>query len=181
MIGTALLAGRAVVRYGQGRWQEAYEDFVECGRRNAEYSDRSRNYWWRADASMALAHLGRHAQALELAETELAIAREWGDPVEVARALHARGVAGGEAGLNDLQAAAELLDGLNGLGHVACLVDLGATLRRANRRRDAREYLYRALELAERLGTPRYAARARTELAAAGARPAGSFALDSTH
>ena len=171
VIGTALLAGRAVVRYGQGRWQEAYEDFVECGRRNAEYSDRSRNYWWRADASMALAHLGRHAQALELAEAELAIAREWGDPVEVARALHARGVAGGEAGLNDLQAAAELLDGLNGLGHVACLVDLGATLRRANRRRDAREYLYRALELAERLGTPRYAARARTELAAAGARP----------
>ena len=71
MIGTALLAGRAVVRFAQGRWQEAYEDFVECGRRNAEYSDRSRNYWWRADASMALADLGRHAQALELAEADL--------------------------------------------------------------------------------------------------------------
>ena len=90
-------------------------------------------------------------------------------------------MAGGEAGLNDLQAAAELLDGLNGLGHVACLVDLGATLRRANRRRDAREYLYRALESSERLGTPRYAARARTELAAAGARPRRVLRTGLTH
>ena len=57
------------------------------------------------------------------------------------------------------------------LEHTRVLVDLGAALRRANRRADAREPLRRALDLAERHGMRLLARRARDELHAAGARP----------
>jgi DNA-binding CsgD family transcriptional regulator len=51
------------------------------------------------------------------------------------------------------------------------LVALGATLRSAGHRRDARAVLSRALELAARCGADRLAARAREELLGAGVRP----------
>ena len=57
------------------------------------------------------------------------------------------------------------------LEHARALVDLGAALRRANRRADARAPLRRALELADRGGMRLLARRARDELHAAGARP----------
>ena len=57
------------------------------------------------------------------------------------------------------------------LEHARALVDLGAALRRANRRADARAPLRRALDLADRGGMRRLARRARHELRAAGARP----------
>ena len=59
----------------------------------------------------------------------------------------------------------------NRLEHTRALVDLGAALRRANRRADARAPLRRALDLADRGGMRRLARRARHELRAAGARP----------
>jgi DNA-binding CsgD family transcriptional regulator len=171
LAGTALLSSRAAVRNAQGRWQEAYDDFIECGRRGSRYSERSRNHWWRADAAMALAHLGRHEEALELADAELAMAREWGDPVMIGRALHARGLARGEAGIDDLSAGARTMEGIYELGMASCLVDLGAVLRRGKRRSRARDPLRRALEIAERIGAHGYAERARIELRAAGGRP----------
>ena len=57
------------------------------------------------------------------------------------------------------------------LEHTRALVELGAALRRANRRSDAREPLRRALDLADRGGMRLLARRAREELHAAGARP----------
>ena len=59
----------------------------------------------------------------------------------------------------------------NRLEHTRALVDLGAALRRANRRADARAPLRRALDLADRGGMRLLARRARHELRAAGARP----------
>ena len=56
-------------------------------------------------------------------------------------------------------------DSPNRLEHARALVDLGAALRRANRRADARAPLRRALDLAERGGMRRLAHRARHELA----------------
>jgi hypothetical protein len=85
--------------------------------------------------------------------------------------LQARGLANGERGVEDLEAAAQMLDGVYDLGLASCLVDLGAALRRSRRRSEARQPLRRALELAQRLGAHRYAERARVELAATGARP----------
>jgi DNA-binding CsgD family transcriptional regulator len=55
--------------------------------------------------------------------------------------------------------------------HAEALVDLGAALRRANRRRDARGPLRGGFELAERIGALALAQRARAELVATGARP----------
>jgi len=51
------------------------------------------------------------------------------------------------------------------------LAELGAALRRAGRRADAREPLRRALHLAHRCGGERVAEQARTDLLATGARP----------
>jgi DNA-binding CsgD family transcriptional regulator len=50
------------------------------------------------------------------------------------------------------------------------LVELGAALRRANRRAEAREHLRSGLDLAQRCGATRLAARAQEELLASGAR-----------
>jgi DNA-binding NarL/FixJ family response regulator len=55
--------------------------------------------------------------------------------------------------------------------HAKARTDLGAVLRRANRRLDAREQLRHALELAAICGAVPIARRAETELLATGARP----------
>jgi DNA-binding CsgD family transcriptional regulator len=57
------------------------------------------------------------------------------------------------------------------LEHARALTDLGAALRRGNRRAEARGALQDALGLAERCGARALAERARTELRAAGGRP----------
>ena len=57
------------------------------------------------------------------------------------------------------------------LEHAHALCDLGASLRRERARRDAREPLREALDLAVRCGAAALARRAREELAATGARP----------
>ena len=51
------------------------------------------------------------------------------------------------------------------------LVDLGAALRRGNRRSESRDVLRRGLELAHRLGAAPLEATAQAELQATGARP----------
>jgi DNA-binding CsgD family transcriptional regulator len=55
--------------------------------------------------------------------------------------------------------------------HARTLCDLGAGLQRANRRREARDRLGEALELAHACGAYGLAKRALTELQVAGARP----------
>jgi DNA-binding CsgD family transcriptional regulator len=57
------------------------------------------------------------------------------------------------------------------LDRARALVDLGGTLRRAGRRRDARQPLTLGLDLAGRCGARALAQRAREELVAVGARP----------
>jgi DNA-binding NarL/FixJ family response regulator len=75
-------------------------------------------------------------------------------------------------GIPQLEEACALLEtSPNRLEYTRALVDLGAALRRANRRNDAREPLRRALDLADRGGMRLLARRARHELQSAGARP----------
>ncbi len=57
------------------------------------------------------------------------------------------------------------------LEYAKALTDLGAELRRSNRRADARDPLRRGLELAFICGATPLVERAKTELAATGARP----------
>ena len=57
------------------------------------------------------------------------------------------------------------------LERAPALTELGALLRRTNRRREARELLVEALDVAHRPGAAPLAARAEPELRATGARP----------
>jgi DNA-binding CsgD family transcriptional regulator len=85
-------------------------------------------------------------------------------------ALRVQGLVEGD--LDRLQeAVAVLAPAPRRLEHARALVDLGAALRRANRRADARAELAAGMELADRCGATALAARARGELVACGARP----------
>jgi DNA-binding NarL/FixJ family response regulator len=110
---------------------------------------------------------------LALAGEELALARRWGDPHTIGASLRVLGLAeGGEAGIGLLREAAEVLAGSEArLEHVRALVDLGAALRRANQRTEARERLREGVDLALGIGALGLARRANEEIAASGARP----------
>jgi DNA-binding NarL/FixJ family response regulator len=103
----------------------------------------------------------------------VALARRWGAPRALGQALTTAGlVAGGEPGLELLrEAVAVLADSPAQLVRARALIELGAALRRRNRRSDAREPLAGGLELAQRCGAWALAERAREELIATGARP----------
>jgi ATP/maltotriose-dependent transcriptional regulator MalT len=127
---------------------------------------------WRSALALAIAGEER-AEALRLADAELADARRLGFARPAGIALRTRGMlASGERGLSDLREAAEVLAGCGArLEHARALVELGAALRRANQRAAAREPLRTGLDLAYRCGATRLAQRAREELQATGARP----------
>jgi DNA-binding CsgD family transcriptional regulator len=128
---------------------------------------------WRSQAALALHRLGRRGQALQLAQEELELARRWGAPRAVGIALRALGlVHGGSAGQALLREAITVLEGSGAsLEHARVLVDLGAALRRSNRRAEARAPLRQGLELAYRAGAAGLVRQAQEELAAMGARP----------
>src|SRR5439155_25766196 len=128
---------------------------------------------WRSPAALALLQLGRQEEAAELAAEELELARTWGAPRALGAALRTAGLAeGGERGLALLAEAVDVLDGSPArLEHAKARTDLGAALRRANRRAQAREHLRHAVELATICGATALATRAESELLATGARP----------
>src|SRR5205823_899234 len=88
-------------------------------------------------------------------------------------ALRALGlVQGGSTGEALLREAITLLEGSGcQVEHAQALVDLGAALRRDNRRGEARTPLRQGLELAYRVGAAGLVRQAQDELAAMGARP----------
>jgi DNA-binding NarL/FixJ family response regulator len=128
---------------------------------------------WRSTAALAHLALGDAASARELASQELEQARAAGVTRVVIRDLRVLGlVERGERGLELLEQAVEAGDRYPPrLEHLRALIDLGAALRRANRRAAAREPLRRALELSHSGGATALDERTRSELAAAGARP----------
>jgi DNA-binding CsgD family transcriptional regulator len=128
---------------------------------------------WRRWAAEGLRLLDRNDEARALADEELALARRWGDPYAIGASLRVLGlVEGGIAGTGLLQEAVEVLAGSEArLEHARALVDLGAALRRANQRTEARERLREGVDLARRVGALGLAERANEEIAATGARP----------
>jgi DNA-binding CsgD family transcriptional regulator len=127
---------------------------------------------WRSALALAVA-AEDPAGAQRLADSELEDARQAGLPRPTAIALRTRGMLeGGERGLSDLREAAELAAESGArLEQARALVEIGATLRRANQRTAARGPLRTGLDLAYRCGAARLTQRARDELLAAGARP----------
>ena len=128
---------------------------------------------WRSWAAVGLRLLDRNEEAWALAEEELVLARRWGDPYAIGASLRVLGlVEGGEAGIGLLREAVEVLAGSQArLEHARALVDLGAALRRANQRTEARERLRKGVDLARTIGALGLAERANEEIAATGARP----------
>jgi DNA-binding CsgD family transcriptional regulator len=128
---------------------------------------------WRSWAAEGLRLLDRNDEARGLATDELALARRWGDPQTIGAALGVLGlVEGGTAGIGLLREAVEVLAGSEArLKYARALVDLGAALRRANRRTEARQRLREGVDLALRCGAFGLAGRANEEIAATGARP----------
>ncbi|MBV9197059.1 MAG: AAA family ATPase [Solirubrobacterales bacterium] len=128
---------------------------------------------WRSPAALALLQLGERDEARRVAAEELELARDWGTPRALGAALRAAGVVeSGKPGLAHLGEALELLsDSPAKLEHAKARIELGAALRRAGHRVQAREHLRRAVELARICGATPLAARAETELLATGARP----------
>ena len=126
---------------------------------------------WRAEAVEALVVRGEVAEARRLAREQLELGEQLGTPGARGAALRVLARTATEP-IPLLERAVEMLAGSPArLEHTRALVDLGAALRRANRRADARAPLRRALEQADRSGMRLLARRAREELNAAGARP----------
>ena len=178
-LGTVHVApARGRLRLAQGRPADA---LVEFERGLALFSEQSWGFAMydngflhtRSGMATALLRLGERERALELAQAELNDSRAFGGARALGIALRATGLAlAGERGLGLLRESTAVLQTSPALLERAhSLADLGAALRRAGRRTDAREPLAQALDLAARCGARPLAARAREELKATGARP----------
>jgi DNA-binding CsgD family transcriptional regulator len=128
---------------------------------------------WRSEAALALHRLERWDEARELGREELELSRRWGAARTVGISLRALGlIERGRTREQLLHEAVEVLaDSPARLEHARALVDLGAALRRGNRRSEARQLLRQGVELAHGCGATALVALANDELAATGAHP----------
>jgi DNA-binding CsgD family transcriptional regulator len=157
----------------------AADDLIEFGRRDELWGAAnplaSR---WRSRAALALAAAGDVDEARRVAAEDLERARRWGAASGIGVALRAVALVDSDsARIDRLSAAVEVLERSPArLEHARALVDLGAALRRANSRADARSVLQQGLDLAARCRARALVTRARTELRAAGGPTADPYA-----
>ena len=169
-----LLLARGRLRAAQRRLDAALADMRAAGDIAVRIGAISpSSLAWRSEAALVLDGAGR-ARARGTARARrgrtgagFAASRTLGV------ALRAAGVVvGGDEGEELLREAAVTLDAAGAaLESARAIVDLGALLRRANRRADARELLREGLDIAHRGGAVALADQAETELRAAGAKP----------
>jgi DNA-binding NarL/FixJ family response regulator len=167
-----LLQGRARLRLAQHRPEEALADAREAAVRASELGVHHPVLAdWRAEAAEALVILGETAEAQRFAREQVELSEQLGAPGARGSALRVLARTMPEP-IPHLEQAVEILaDSPARLEHTRALVALGAALRRANRRAEARTPLRRALEQADRSGMLLLARRARGELNAIGTRP----------
>ena len=181
MASNFLLEARSLLRLAQGRTREGLDDLLEFGRRDELWGAAnplaSR---WRSRAALALAALGDAERGAPAWPPRISSARGAGErrAGSAWRCAPPRWSRAATASIDRLREAADVLERSPArLEHARALTDLGAALRRANRRAEARDGAARRdCELAERCGARALAERARTELRAAGGRssdPAG--------
>jgi DNA-binding CsgD family transcriptional regulator/Tfp pilus assembly protein PilF len=135
--------------------------------------DSPATYPWRADAAIAAKLAGDDDDARRLAAEDLALASSFGAARPLGVALRTAAlVADAEDRTGLLEQAVDVLDRSPAvLERCRTLVELGCDLRRRGRRTDARDPLYRGLDLARRNGLVGLERRAVDELRATGARP----------
>jgi DNA-binding CsgD family transcriptional regulator len=169
-----LLASRGRLRLAELRPGVALDDLLAAGDLFARlHAPNAMTTPWRSDAALAQLALGARNEAKALASEEVAVATGFGVPRMLGTALHAAGLAeGGTRGIELLRQAVDMLeDSPARLERARAVTDLGAALRRAGQRIQAREALRPALDLAHRCGALALTERTRTELIAAGGRP----------
>ncbi|MFG2441046.1 AAA family ATPase [Streptomyces sp. NPDC048508] len=127
---------------------------------------------WRSELALALATLGRHDEALESAATEVNLARRWGAPRALGRALRVAGTVSQEAnGISILRESVEILEkSAARLEFSKSLIEYGSVVRQYSDT-DARKLLGKGLDIAAQCDAVPLIGRARHELQLAGARP----------
>jgi DNA-binding CsgD family transcriptional regulator len=173
---TPLVRARALVEAAGGDHRAALAGALELGHALAAFGHTNppASYpAWRSLAALEHHALGETQEALALTQEEVELARAWGAPRTLGRALRILGlIEAGDDGIARLREAVAVLEPSPArLEHAHALAALGASLRRANHRAEAREHLRQALELAQRSGAARLAEQAHEELIATGARP----------
>ncbi len=171
--GAMLLEVRGRVRHAAGDTAAGIEDMRHAGEIFAGIDFRNPNASsWRSALALMLP-AKEQDEAKRLASEELKDARRIGHARAIGVAQRALGlIEGGAPGRRRLeQSVAALADSPARLEHARSLLELGAALRRAGERSAAREPLRMSLDLAVAAGATRLGERARTELAASGARP----------
>ncbi len=164
-----LLMARARLRLAQDRAGEALADLDECARRLRARDIEHPNFApWQAWSAVTLLRLGRAEEARTRAADAVDTAREFGSARAEGVALWATGLV--ERSPGTLSEAVAALRGAPAPVELArALIDLGAMLRRANHRSDARKPLEEGLRIAFDCGAGALVAAARQELVATGA------------
>jgi DNA-binding CsgD family transcriptional regulator len=171
-----LLRARALVAAARGDHHAALDHALELGQALTAFGHTNPPVSypaWRSLAAIEHHALGDATEALAMAHEEVELARAWGAPRTLGRALRILGlIEGGDGGIERIREAVAVLEPSPArLEHAFALADLGAALRRANHRAEAREHLRQALDLAQRGGATSLAEHAHEELIATGARP----------
>jgi len=138
---------------------------------------------WRHDAVRALVQLGERDRAAVLAEAQMAAARSWETPNEIAEALRLQAYVApaSEERVALLSEAMALLEGSpTAFDRALALLDLGEALRVNRQRTKARACLTEAASLAAHLGAHLLAQRIDDALAANGDRPRRTGATELT-
>lgn len=170
--GAVVLDVRSAVRLARGDRAGAVETLreVEAMMRPLHFGPRLSA--WRSRLALALPEDERE-EALRLAEEELALAVAVESPRAEGVALRALGLLRGrEEGIELLRASVDRLRLVPAPFELArSLTELGAALGRANQRREARETLREAADLAQRCGAERLEERVEEEIRVAGGKP----------
>ncbi|AWW43496.1 hypothetical protein DN051_43955 (plasmid) [Streptomyces cadmiisoli] len=174
LIGAYLEFGQGQLRAAAGDPAGAVVHFLSCGRAltksgvtNPALSP------WRSRAALLLRDTGRTEEASDLAGKEVVLARKWGAPLPLARALGAQAQTSTEA--DALRAAREAVELLKrprqGRILVSALREYGGLLAAAGEREAAQQTLQLALHEASQSEDPVLSQSLRQELIAVGGRP----------
>lgn len=169
-----LLHSRGVLRLASGRPDQAAVDLAESGRREQAAGVQNPALWpWASYLALSLHALGRVQEARDVVHAELLQVRAFGAARPIGISLRTSGlVAPPDQAEPLLREAVQVLRASPARLELAhAQVELGAFVRRHGSHREATELLRLGLDCAARLGAGALVTRARTELAAAGARP----------
>jgi DNA-binding CsgD family transcriptional regulator len=157
-------------RAGAGRLKTAVDHFLRCQAELSGAGINDRDLAPAPDLINAYVRLGRRAEALKILEAYVPLARAKGQPFALARSTRAQALL-----LPDKETAAAFTEALafhsktpDSFERARTELFFGERLRRARRRREAREQLRAALRTFEHLGAEPWAERALAELRASG-------------